>query len=204
MGASCTACSTCSKSRPGPLVVSDRSLAKEGAGRISDKRILLLRFREVMKKDFQNPKDAFDMLDRNGDHVVSKDEWMATLGTVGQRVKWDVDTMAMMLRWGEQFFEQVDSNGNGNLAQFKEIMKKSFKDPKEAFNMLDADKNGEVDKEEWLATLAEVGKSAGWDTKTVSIVEDFGEAFFDQMDTNLNGVLSFKEFKENLKKRLEE
>jgi len=179
-----------------------------------------------MKKDFQNPKDAFDMLDRNGDHVVSKDEWMATLGTVGQRVKWDVDTMAMMLRWGEQFFEQVDSNGNGeltfeefkenlkrkiepqlglgNLAQFKEIMKKSFKDPKEAFNMLDADKNGEVDKEEWLATLAEVGKSAGWDTKTVSIVEDFGEAFFDQMDTNLNGVLSFKEFKENLKKRLEE
>merc|ERR1712183_323981 len=126
--------------------------------------------------------------------------------------------------WADRFFDELDLNGNGmltfaefkdalkgklepcqglaNLAHFKATMKQSFKDPKDAFDMLDVNGDGTVSKDEWLATLAKVGRSAKWDENTMCMMEDFGEAFFDQMDTNLNGDLSFKEFKENLSKKL--
>lgn len=178
-----------------------------------------------MKKSFKNPRIAFDMLDRNGDSEVSKDEWMATLATVGQSAGWSKDTMEMMTLWSTQFFDSLDVNGNGlltftefkdslakkldpcqglaNLAHFKVIMKKSFENPKDAFDMLDINGDGNVTKEEWLQALSIVGKEHKWSSDTMMLMDDFGEAFFDQMDTNLNGELTFKEFKENLKKNLE-
>lgn len=191
---------------------------------LADDRILLLRFREVMKKSFRDPREAFDILDKNKDNSVSKDEWLTTLDDVAEIARWDCDTMVMMKIWGEQFFNELDLNGNGlltfmefkvalvkklgpcqglaNLSRFKECMKQSFSNPKDAFELLDVNGDGKVTKTEWLQTLGMVGESVGWDEATLDMMDDFGAAFYDQLDTNLNGELSYKEFKENLKRNL--
>merc|ERR1719343_1554128 len=125
----------------------------------------------------------------------------------------------MMVMWSEQFFDQLDQNGNGvltfkefkeslmqkldpcqglaNLAHFKATMMQSFSNPKDAFDVLDMNKDGTVTKDEWLEMLGNVGKDKGWDDHTTLLMDDYGAAFFDQMDTNLNGELTFKEFKSN-------
>mmetsp|Transcript_96593 Transcript_96593/g.273078 ORF Transcript_96593/g.273078 Transcript_96593/m.273078 type:complete len:224 (-) Transcript_96593:124-795(-) len=222
MGATCS-CEKCSSLKAGTDSAIDDKPSQPPLS-LHDDKILLVRFRQVMKKSFKNPKIAFDMLDRNGDNEVSKDEWLASLEVVGKGVNWDDDTMVMMQLWAGKFFDGMDSNGNGlltftefkanlarkldpyqglaNLDHFKATMKQSFRNPKNAFDMLDLNGDGTVQKEEWLQALGKVGRNAGWDEATMALMDDFGAAFFDQMDTNLNGELSFKEFKENLSKKL--
>mmetsp|Transcript_75561 Transcript_75561/g.161934 ORF Transcript_75561/g.161934 Transcript_75561/m.161934 type:complete len:239 (-) Transcript_75561:85-801(-) len=218
-------CKECVKSPESVPRRSSKRVSAAESKKLCDDKILLVRFRQVMKKSFKNPKVAFDMLDKNGDNEVSKEEWMSTLMVVGEKVKWDKDTMIMMMIWGENFFDEMDTNGNGmltfkefrdnlmkkldpcqglsNLAHFKATMRQSFENPKDAFDMLDVNGDGSVSKEEWLKTLSSVGRSVDWDQHTLQLMEDFGAAFFDQLDTNLNGELSFKEFKYNLKTSLQ-
>jgi len=131
----------------------------------------------------------------------------------------------MMQREGHIFFDEMDSNGNDeltfqefkenltkkmdepifpNLSKFKQVMKKSFKNPKEAFNILDADGNHIVTKDEWLSVLAQVGPSVGWSEEVNAMMEEDGYFFFDEMDGNGNGELVFEEFKCALAQKLNE
>mmetsp|Transcript_32720 Transcript_32720/g.50760 ORF Transcript_32720/g.50760 Transcript_32720/m.50760 type:complete len:229 (+) Transcript_32720:2-688(+) len=96
------------------------------------------------------------------------------------------------------------SSSDDGLAKFKEVMKKSFSNPKDAFLYLDRDGDYLVTREEWLAALEDAGKSVGWDAETMAMMRRSGETFFRQMDSNGNGELTFKEFKDNLTKKLEE
>jgi len=163
------------------------------------------------------------MLDRDGDQSVTKQEWMDKLCEVGRTVNWDADTMEMMSKYGEQFFTQMDTDKNGiltykefkenlklrlteeveNFGRFREVLKISFKNPKVAFDMLDRDGDQLITREEWIATLGSVGEHCGWQQSDMEMMECWGNKFFDQMDTNSDGELCFKEFKENLKRKLE-
>jgi len=184
----------------------------------------LAMFREAMKKSFKNPKDAFDMLDTDGNHMVSKEEWMLSLEQVGKSVKWDVATMEMCTRFADEFFEQMDINGDGelafdefkkslskkidpgrdpNLVKFRATMKKSFKNPRDAFDMLDIDGNHIVTKDEWMECLGNVARVGKWDHSAITMCIKYGEEFFDQMDLNGNGELVFEEFKESLAKKID-
>jgi Ca2+-binding EF-hand superfamily protein len=186
----------------------------------------LLRFRKVLNRDFKDPRVAFEMLDKNRDNIVTRNEWLSTLEVVGKSAKWDTDTMAMMLQYGEKFFNVVDSNGNGeltydefkenltrkieptlgtaNLAEFKKLLLGSFANPRDAFDSLGLNSDGDVAKEEWLACLAQLGKKQNWGPRYMDMVDSCAEAFFDLMDTNMDGLLLFSEFKENLLEAFDE
>jgi len=183
------------------------------------------KFKHVMKRTFKKPKEAFNVLDKDGDGNVTKEEWLTTLLEVGEQQKWGLRITQMMQREGNMFFEEMDSNGNNeltfqefkdnltrkmdepsfpNLSKFKSVMKKSFKNPKEAFNILDQDGNHIVTKDEWLSTLAQVGPSVGWNEEVRHMMEEDGYFFFDEMDGNGNGELVFEEFKASLSQKLNE
>jgi len=234
MGA--TACSSCSRaentgydsqtipskaSKSSSKRKSNTSQSNSGA----EAQANLGKFKHVMKRTFKKPKEAFNVLDRDGNNVVTKDEWLTSLNEVGEEQKWGPRIIAMMQREGILFFDEMDSNGNDeltfqefkenltkkmdepifpNLSKFKSVMKKSFKNPKEAFNILDRDGNHIVTKDEWLATLAEVGPSVGWSEEVMAMMEEDGYFFFDEMDGNGNGELVFEEFKACLAQKLNE
>jgi len=185
----------------------------------------LSKFKAAMNKSFKNPKDAFDMLDRNGNSRVSKDEWCDCLCEVGRAANWDEDTLEMCSSFGTTLFDQLDADGSGELnleefmtnlttkldaaipenaiAIFKSAMKRSYKNPKNAFDELDKFGNKTISKEEWMNCLEHVGLSAKWDAETVALCTKFGDKFFDYMDSNGDGKLVFSEFKASLGKKLE-
>lgn len=211
-----TACSTCSKAEGG------QKFHVNQPERATNVDVSLVKFRDVMKSSFKNPKVAFDMLDKDGDCCITKEEWMSKLGDVGRSCKWDEETMEMMGAYGDTFFNQMDTNKNGvltykefktnlkhqlneeleNFGMFREILKANFKKPKDAFAKFDRNSNNIVSKEEWQSTLSNVGQSLEWDRGTMEIIDRWGESFFNQMDTDGNGELTFGEFKENLRRKL--
>jgi len=91
-----------------------------------------------------------------------------------------------------------------NLSRFREVLRSSFENSKTAFRSLDRDGDSVITVEEWLAALRELGKSTGWDDSIMPMVSTSGAALFGQIDSNHDGKLTYKEFREGLAKRLQD
>lgn len=86
------------------------------------------KFRDTLKKSFKNPKDAFKMLDRDGDASLDKDEFAEALVTAGKKAKWDKETQDFMSGLSGEIFSVMDEDGDGNLTfeEFKAALQRTL------------------------------------------------------------------------------
>lgn len=86
--------------------------------------------------------------------------------------------------------------------KFNGVLKKTFKNPKDAFEKLNRDGDDELTKDEFMEALLETGTNAGWDEPTIELMRASGLTLFDEMDVSGDGKLTYTEFREELAKKV--
>eukprot|EP00928_Gymnodinium_smaydae_P034245 TRINITY_DN2431_c0_g2_i1.p1 TRINITY_DN2431_c0_g2~~TRINITY_DN2431_c0_g2_i1.p1 ORF type:complete len:219 (+),score=67.53 TRINITY_DN2431_c0_g2_i1:66-722(+) len=193
----------------------------DGKKPMVDAAVAIEKFKDLIKKKFKNPGDAFKGLDRDDDKGVTKKEFVEAMDNISQ--SWEKIDRAFMKRDGAVIFDELDLSGDGNVTfkEFKErllhkiggsddkkkddpleklktVLKKSFKDPKEAFSALDKDGDTSLSREEFKTMLLSSGTKCKWNNDITSFMEENVNMIFDAMDGNEDGTVTLKEFKKKL------
>ena len=133
-------------------------------------------------------KEAFQLFDKNGDGTIQANELIEVMKSIN--ITATTEEILDMIK-------DVDTDGDGNISfdEFVVMMQKGGDEDlelREAFNVFDKDKNGEIDREELKDVL-----------KTLTGVSH-SEAEIDLMikeaDTNNDGKVNFQEFKKMMGK----
>eukprot|EP00928_Gymnodinium_smaydae_P073548 TRINITY_DN56737_c0_g1_i1.p1 TRINITY_DN56737_c0_g1~~TRINITY_DN56737_c0_g1_i1.p1 ORF type:complete len:210 (+),score=53.98 TRINITY_DN56737_c0_g1_i1:70-699(+) len=206
MGETCS----CDCSRQPPAMVSSDGSAMIDANNAIDK------FKNLIKKNFSNPGDAFKSLDRDDDKGVTKDEFLAAIADISKG--WAMGDKVFMKNNGEFVFDELDVSKDGTLTykefkerllhkigdkadplvKLRELLKKSYKDPKKAFSALDKDGDASLSPDEFKTMLLSCGKECGWPDEMRSFMKDHVDAIFASMDGNADGSVTLQEFKKKL------
>ena len=139
------------------------------------------------REDILNACKLFSQMDTSGDGRILKTEFIKGL-------KEQMENYSSLEKDVDEIFEKLDSDGNGFI-QYEEFVrgtvnKKSFLNEdalKFAFNFFDKDENGKICLEE----IREIFEES---VKDKSKVHECLKKIISQVDTNIDGKISFQEF----------
>lgn len=86
------------------------------------------------------------------------------------------------------------------IKKLKALLRKTFKDPLDAFKSLDKDGDTELNMEEFREMLAKVGIEQSWADDDCAAITNVADVVFVQMDLDKDGAVTRKEFKRALTK----
>merc|ERR1719162_2811450 len=122
--------------------------------------------KERMAEEFDNAGGAFEKFDADGDGEVTKEEFLKGAADMG-----------LSKAEAEKIFDAADADGGGSLSreefqvafgagpdELREACFKNMKDPKFAFHEMDANGDGLLSEDEWIAGLKKMGELARFKT----------------------------------------
>jgi len=154
------------------------------------------RFRELDRNndglltryEWRNENIDFNTADRNGDRVVTLDEYLAA--TAGYSVNEPYRRVSYDPR--DERFNVEDRNHDGRISRWE------WQGDRGAFDVLDANRDGYISNAEYRDRSRLVGVFNSWDSNRDGVLtrEEFryGQPLFDRLDVNRDGVLSRDEF----------
>jgi len=152
----------------------------------------------------------FDSMDDDGDGKLTYNEFKDILskkmegGEAGSPSGSPKGKKKQKFDSGKSRFDSNHSNQSADdgladvLAQLRALLKKSFKDPKDAFKALDKDSDAKLDPEEFAKMLVSVGREQKWDDEAVTLLQSRARDIFVAMDVDLDGHVTREEFKKRL------
>lgn len=136
-------------------------------------------------EQIQEFRQAFDIIDRNGDGVITVDDLAAVMRAIGQ-----APTHSELM----DMIREVDADGNENIdfTEFLALMSREMRpndiedELREAFRVFDKDGDGYISPQELKSLLI----SLGLDASPEIVRRMIGEA-----DRNRDGKIDFSEFR---------
>jgi len=167
----------------------------------------------------------FDEMDDDGDGTLTYEEFVARLKKkegkedvaenfpktpIAARPKIDTDfgrqnSLGRQSSCGSPYYQSEMSAADkaeavDGIKKLKALLRKTFKDPLDAFKSLDKDGDTELNMEEFREMLATVGTEQSWADDDCAAIINVADVVFVQMDLDKDGAVSRKEFKRALTK----